>query len=276
MNTAFDDMPNDLDFSTVAAPVDMATATAPRYTSRCNKCNGRGRFVSYAGRDCGPCFACKGAGQLSFKTSPEQRTKTREQAVARKETAQRAALEDFAVAHPTEYGWLNDKAARFDFAASLLDALRRFGSLTDNQLAAVQRCQARDAEKVAAATIEAAKVAPSADLTALHTVMQRHAKFYAGALTISRRNADQLCWIKHEDADKVVGKIDNGKLTLWNRQGVDMGAVRDTLDEFNGAPLQTAMKYGKLAGRCCSCGRELTNDGSIEAGIGPICAGKFA
>lgn len=42
-----------------------------------------------------------------------------------------------------------------------------------------------------------------------------------------------------------------------------------------GAPLQTAMKYGKLAGRCCSCGRELTNDGSIEAGIGPICAGKF-
>jgi len=35
------------------------------------------------------------------------------------------------------------------------------------------------------------------------------------------------------------------------------------------------MKYGKLAGRCCSCGRELTDDDSIEAGIGPVCARKF-
>ena len=58
--------------------------------------------------------------------------------------------------------------------------------------------------------------------------------------------------------------------------GVDNNAVREMLNEFEGAPLQAAMKYGKLSGRCCSCGRELTNDGSIELGIGPICAEKFA
>jgi hypothetical protein len=275
MNTSFDDMPNDLDGGDDFAPVNMAAAAAPRYTSTCSKCRGRGRFISYTGRDCGPCFTCKGTGKLQHKTSPDQRAKARDQAAARKDAAQRAALEDFAATHPSEYGWLTAKADRFDFAANLLDALRRYGSLTENQLAAVQRCQARDAERAAVATIEAAKSAPSADLTALHAVLQRHAKFYAGELTISRRNADQLCWIKHENAEKVVGKIDNGKLTLWNRPGVDMNAVRSMLDEFNGAPLQTAMKYGKLAGRCCSCGRELTNDGSIEAGIGPICAGKF-
>lgn len=42
---------------------------------------------------------------------------------------------------------------------------------------------------------------------------------------------------------------------------------RMTLDE--------AKAYGKVTGTCCNCGRTLTNEDSIEAGIGPICAGKF-
>lgn len=42
---------------------------------------------------------------------------------------------------------------------------------------------------------------------------------------------------------------------------------RMTLDE--------AKAYGKVTGTCCNCGRLLTNEESIEAGIGPICASKF-
>lgn len=42
---------------------------------------------------------------------------------------------------------------------------------------------------------------------------------------------------------------------------------RMTLDE--------AKEYGKVTGTCCNCGRLLTNEESIEAGIGPICASKF-
>ena len=42
---------------------------------------------------------------------------------------------------------------------------------------------------------------------------------------------------------------------------------RMTLDE--------AKAYGKVTGTCCNCGRLLTNEDSIEAGIGPICASKF-
>lgn len=37
-----------------------------------------------------------------------------------------------------------------------------------------------------------------------------------------------------------------------------------------------AAKYGKLYGVCCICGRVLTNEESIEAGIGPICAGRIS
>ena len=39
--------------------------------------------------------------------------------------------------------------------------------------------------------------------------------------------------------------------------------------------LDQAKEYGKVTGTCCNCGRLLTNEDSIEAGIGPICAGKF-
>jgi hypothetical protein len=44
-------------------------------------------------------------------------------------------------------------------------------------------------------------------------------------------------------------------------------AKRMTLDE--------AKAYGKLTGTCCQCGAKLTDETSIEAGIGPICEGKF-
>lgn len=48
---------------------------------------------------------------------------------------------------------------------------------------------------------------------------------------------------------------------------------RLTLD--NKMTLEEAKEYGALYGTCCVCARTLTNEASIEAGIGPICASKF-
>jgi hypothetical protein len=39
--------------------------------------------------------------------------------------------------------------------------------------------------------------------------------------------------------------------------------------------LEQAKEFGALYGVCCVCGRTLTNEQSIEDGIGPVCAGKF-
>lgn len=39
--------------------------------------------------------------------------------------------------------------------------------------------------------------------------------------------------------------------------------------------LSEAKEFGAVYGTCCVCSRTLTNEVSIEAGIGPICAGKF-
>lgn len=38
--------------------------------------------------------------------------------------------------------------------------------------------------------------------------------------------------------------------------------------------LAEAKEYGALYGVCCRCARTLTDEGSIEAGIGPVCASK--
>jgi hypothetical protein len=52
------------------------------------------------------------------------------------------------------------------------------------------------------------------------------------------------------------------------------GAIR-RITPADRMTLEEAKAYGKETHRCCVCGIELTNPDSIEAGIGPICAGKF-
>lgn len=39
--------------------------------------------------------------------------------------------------------------------------------------------------------------------------------------------------------------------------------------------IEDAKEYGALYGVCCVCGRTLTDEQSISAGIGPICAERF-
>jgi hypothetical protein len=52
------------------------------------------------------------------------------------------------------------------------------------------------------------------------------------------------------------------------------GAIRKIRPEWK-MTLEQAAKFGALYGVCCVCGRDLTDEGSIAAGIGPICAGRF-
>lgn len=46
------------------------------------------------------------------------------------------------------------------------------------------------------------------------------------------------------------------------------------LDMIEADPAAASAAYGRLLGRCGLCGRELTNEDSRQAGIGPVCAGK--
>lgn len=52
------------------------------------------------------------------------------------------------------------------------------------------------------------------------------------------------------------------------------GAVTKLRSEFK-MDLEACKSFGKLYGRCMVCSRTLTDEESVAAGIGPICAGKF-
>jgi hypothetical protein len=126
----------------------------------------------------------------------------------------------------------------------------------------------------AVAAPQALPVAPA--LPKLFTLMQRLAKLTIGQIQIVRKNGDSLCWIKHEGAEKVVGRItEGGMLTLWTRPGINVATLNDALLAIEKDPEAAAVLHGRASGRCSICNRDLTDPESIERGIGPICAEKF-
>ena len=53
------------------------------------------------------------------------------------------------------------------------------------------------------------------------------------------------------------------------------GLVRLLTTQGEPMTLEMAREFGHLYGMCCVCGATLTDEKSIEAGIGPVCATKF-
>ena len=54
----------------------------------------------------------------------------------------------------------------------------------------------------------------------------------------------------------------------------ERGAIRVLKFEHR-MTLEQAKAYGQQTGTCCVCGRELTNETSINEGIGPVCGGRI-
>lgn len=52
------------------------------------------------------------------------------------------------------------------------------------------------------------------------------------------------------------------------------GAIRN-LTAADLMTVEMAKAFGDLYGMCCRCGATLTDEESIERGIGPVCAGRF-
>lgn len=178
------------------------------------------------------------------------------------------AWAQFRLTFPDVAQWLFDASAKGnDFATSLYRQAVSRGSLSPRQMEAVRNALARSAG--------GARQGGGLEVPKLFTVLQKHSKFFAGRLLITRKNGDTLCWVIWDEV--CVGKIADGKADLFRgRAGANLPEIRALLEEFEANPLQAAMKYGKLSGVCCSCGREITADDSLERGIGPICAQRFA
>jgi len=306
MSNPFDTLTDDLDAVPAQGPemVSVAKAQAgPEFIEVCPKCRGGGQFISYSGRVLGPCFACKGKGKNVYKSSPEARAKGRERA-ANKATAREQEIKDNATAwieaHPAEAKWLADAGKRnaerggtFTFPADVLNKLWQWGTLTDGQLAAVQKMMARDAtraaERVAAApAIDATKIEEAfkvavdrAKRKGQKGVFKKPLKLTSsdelGKITLAFRPGSEgsqwadMLFVKSVD-DRKLGYIKGGKLfRKFDCTDAEAAAITAVAQD----PETAVVAFAKAWSRCGICHQTLLNDVSIARGIGPVCASKF-
>lgn len=266
---------------------DIGAGTT-KYRETCPRCGGSGRYnapSSYGHR----CFECDGAGFKEYAQSPETRAKNRAKYAANKAKAAQEIADAFAAfedEHPRIAAWW--AATDFEFAISLREGCRKFGSLTEKQLAAAYNCvnklaaaKAAAAERKAAAIANAPKVSVEPLVAALNKAKAsglKRPKFLvmggADGLEFSLapdygRNAGAV-YVK--DGDTYLGKIVTG--AFHASRDCSEAAKGDVLKACIN-PLEAAILYGKQTGVCSCCGRELTNPESIELGIGPICRAKY-
>lgn len=271
------------------ADAEVTRALGQSFTENCSSCRGRGRFISYAGRDCGLCFKCKGKGKLTFKSSPEQRAKSRasaENARLRKAAEISNAAVAWAEANPEDAAWIKAKSGSFDFATAMAGSLDQYGRLTEKQHETVTRLRIRDEERDAQRKVEAEQRAANAPVVSAGRIEQAFAtaqgngvkkpKMILNGFKFSMApahgvNAGALYVVRVED-DQYLGKIKEGRFMAVRECSQDeQTAVAAVVNDPHGE----ALAYGRRTGNCCICNRELTNHASIDLGIGPICAQKF-
>lgn len=267
-----------------------AAPVAPVFEETCTKCRGSGRFVGYTGRVVGNCFTCKGTGKLTFKTDAETRAK---QAQSRQKAKQSKAEEigqkmlAWTEEHQDEWKWLTREFTSFDFAKSMMEALTKYGYLTERQLAAVRSCiakqiardEAREAEKLqreqAAQVVNIQPIIEAfakATSNGVKRPIMRFEKFRFSLAPATGANAGAI-YVKARDGnDTYLGKIVEGKFLTRRECSPEMEKL---IVETCANPAEAAIAYGRTSGECSICGRELTNKESIALGIGPICAGNY-
>ena len=291
MTTGFEKFDDDLD-AFIASPASTPSDyQSPSYDQPCEKCRGTGQFVGYTGRVLGPCFACQGSGKKTFKTSPEKRERAATQRSDRREKQATAWAEE----HKAEYAWLTAKIAkpdpRFDFPQKMVAALANYGSLTDGQLAAVRKLIARDEQRKVERSEREAN-AEAVDTSALErafaTAKERAQRkgqrgvwlkplplFADGATVTFQPGSEDSKWagiIFVKAGDRKLGQIKLGRFFRYDScTDAEAAAVVACMQD----PEASAKAYGNAWSKCCVCGQTLTNDGSIERGIGPICAKKY-
>lgn len=252
------------------------------YNEPCRKCGGTG--MTRWGR----CFACEGVGSKTFSTSPEARAKGRTQNVERKASAATEALAAFEAQHPQVWAWIKANAGKFDFATKMVEAIVRYGSLTDGQMAACVRCVDREAAR----TAQQAQQAPAVDTAGVDRLKAAFDKAIAysrakgkgrtikspritiGDVVVSpaKETSANPGALYVKSGGTYLGKIANGQFFASR----ECGEVEKTkVLAFVADPKGAAEAYGIETGMCCICNATLTNKESIERGIGPICGEKF-
>lgn len=264
-----------------AAQAYIAKTTAPGYYQKCWKCSGSGQTRW------GVCYGCQGKGGKTFKTSPESRERAANQRMVKKAYQETELVEAFKAANPEAWAWLERTAPRWDLAQSLIEGVRKYGSLTEKQMAIVTNGIARDAARAQ----ERAQKAQSAPQVASEGIERLKADFdravaYSAekglklspritvdGITISPAKAHSknpgALYVKA--GTEYLGKVANGRFFAARECSAEQEA---RVVAFMRNPAEAAKVYGQTTGVCCVCNATLRSEWK-NRGIGPICAEKF-
>jgi len=143
------------------------------------------------------------------------------------------------------------------FLASLIEQVKRGSTLSPRQREVAQRIM--DEQK----TRPAITIGPSQPVAGITEGMYRDPQ-------------SETIW-KVVKAVHGSGRLYAQRLVIEDKSGrfeYAGGAIRSLRVEWK-MTLEQAKEFGSLYGFCVRCSATLTDDASIKAGIGPICAGRF-
>jgi hypothetical protein len=183
----------------------------------------------------------------------------------------------WAQANQSAYDWIIANCDSNEFAGSLHASLHKWGSLTERQLTAVHGAIAR-----AQIAKTKAENAPSVSLEPVEVAFRKaqdagiaRPKLRLGEFTFSPAPANgknpNAIYVKGADGT-YLGKVAGGR--LFTVASVSP-AVEQDIVAVASDPLNSAIAYGKRYGKCSVCARTLTDEDSINRGIGPVCAERF-
>ena len=177
---------------------------------------------------------------------------------------------------PEVQAWVTDNAlAGNSFAISLQQYYRRTGRLTENQVQAVIRKLPTAAPK---APVSLAGEGFTKLLDAFNHAKEvglKRPKLTTGSLAFSlapeHGKNPGFIYIKHQG--EYAGKV--------SPQGVFSKAFETSPDTVTlitlvgKDPLAEAVRHGHKTGDCAVCGRRLSDEESVQRGIGPVCAKNY-
>lgn len=153
----------------------------------------------------------------------------------------------------------------FEYMVDMRDKFSRWGELSPAQAKGVANCmlagvRRRQPHQPAASRVTEAGMyrTPEGDIYKVQVAVHGSGNLYAKHLVLGELYED-------EDGDHLPRKV---------TFEYESGALRKLTPEMR-MTLEEAKAFGALYGTCCVCGRTLTNEVSIEAGIGPICSGRL-
>lgn len=125
----------------------------------CYKCGGSGNYMHF-----GTCFACRGGGKGREKVYSEAelaaKAKRAEKAAQKRQEEQQARTQAWAAQNPTKAHFLTYDGPNL-FIRDVVSKIGRFGSISENQIAAVEKALARDAQRAQDEADRAARAALS-------------------------------------------------------------------------------------------------------------------